>query len=159
MDWDEAAAWARGIRDQNLTLVFTNGCFDLLHLGHIHLLERAASFGDRLIVGLNTDASVRRLKGPQRPLTAERDRARILIALRPVDGVVLFDEDTPLKLIQTLRPAVLVKGGDYRPETVVGRDDVVGWGGRVEIVPTLEGYSTTRLSGAGWKENEGNSPS
>ncbi len=128
------------------TLVFTNGCFDLLHAGHVRVLEAARALGDALVVGVNTDASVRRLgKGPDRPLVDERHRALVVASLEAVDAVVLFHEDTPLRLIEALVPDVLVKGGDYRPEEVVGREVVERAGGRVEIVPLLEGYSTTEL--------------
>jgi len=126
--------------------VFTNGVFDLLHAGHIALLEAARAAGDVLVVGVNTDASVRRLgKGADRPLVAEGERARVLAALAAVDCVVLFDEDTPLALIERLRPAVLVKGADYAPEAIVGAAAVKGWGGRVVRVPLVAGKSTTDL--------------
>jgi D-beta-D-heptose 7-phosphate kinase/D-beta-D-heptose 1-phosphate adenosyltransferase len=127
------------------TIVFTNGCFDLLHVGHITLLEECRRFGSKLVLGLNADASVCRLKGPSRPIVAERERARVMAALAAVDAVVLFEEDTPLELIRALRPDVLVKGGDYTIETVVGHEDVIAAGGRVEIVPTVEGFSTTNI--------------
>jgi len=127
------------------TVVFTNGCFDILHVGHITLLEQCRRFGSKLIVGMNTDASVCTLKGPSRPIVGERERARIMAALAATDAVVLFDEETPLELIRALRPDVLVKGGDYTVESVVGHEDVAGWGGRVEIVPTVKGYSTTNI--------------
>ncbi len=126
-------------------VVFTNGCYDLLHPGHIHLLHQSRNQGDRLVVGLNTDASVQRLKGPTRPILAERDRAAILSALACVDLVVLFDEDTPLQLIRQLKPDVLVKGADYRLEQVVGKDIVESYGGRVFLAPLLNGYSTTGI--------------
>ena len=127
-------------------MAFTNGVFDLLHAGHVALLEAARAAGDALVVGVNSDASVRRLgKGPERPLVAEAERARLLAALAAVDCVVLFDEDTPLTLIQQLRPDVLVKGADYAPEAIVGAKDVEGWGGRVVRVPLVEGKSTTDL--------------
>jgi D-beta-D-heptose 7-phosphate kinase / D-beta-D-heptose 1-phosphate adenosyltransferase len=127
------------------TIVFTNGCFDLLHVGHITLLEDCHRFGSKLVLGLNADASVCRLKGPARPIVGERERARVMAALAAVDAVVLFEEDTPLELIRALRPDVLVKGGDYTVETVVGHEDVIAAGGRVEIVPTVEGFSTTNI--------------
>jgi D-beta-D-heptose 7-phosphate kinase / D-beta-D-heptose 1-phosphate adenosyltransferase len=127
------------------TIVFTNGCFDLLHVGHITLLEDCHRFGSKLVLGLNADASVCRLKGPTRPIVAERERARVMAALASVDAVVLFEEDTPLELIRALKPDVLVKGGDYTIETVVGHEDVIATGGRVEIVPTVEGFSTTNI--------------
>jgi len=126
--------------------VFTNGVFDLLHGGHVALLEAARAAGEALVVGVNSDASVRRLgKGSDRPLVAEGERARLLAALAAVDCVVLFDEDTPLALIERLHPDVLVKGADYRPEAIVGAAEVEGWGGRVVRVPLVEGKSTTDL--------------
>jgi D-beta-D-heptose 7-phosphate kinase/D-beta-D-heptose 1-phosphate adenosyltransferase len=124
-------------------IVFTNGCFDILHVGHITLLEQCREFGDKVIIGLNSDASVRQLKGPARPLVSESERARVLAALGATDAVIIFDQPTPLELIQAVRPDVLVKGGDYSASTIVGADDVVAWGGRVEIVPTVTGASTT----------------
>ncbi len=127
------------------TIVFTNGCFDLLHVGHVTLLEDCHRFGSKLVLGLNSDASVRRLKGPTRPVVSERERARVMAALAAVDAVVLFEEDTPIELIRAVRPDVLVKGGDYSVQTVVGHEDVLATGGRVEIVPTVDGFSTTRL--------------
>ena len=126
-------------------IVFTNGCFDILHIGHIRLLEQARRKGDRLIVGLNSDDSVRRLKGPLRPIVAEQERARVLAALSSVDAVVVFDEDTPLRLIEAIRPDVLVKGGDYTEDTVVGAREVRAWGGRVELIPLVGNVSTSRL--------------
>jgi D-beta-D-heptose 7-phosphate kinase/D-beta-D-heptose 1-phosphate adenosyltransferase len=136
-----AAAWRRiGER-----VVFTNGCFDLIHTGHIELLTFAANEGDRLIVGLNTDASVKRLKGPTRPIQTELDRARIIGALRTVDLVVLFDEPTPLSLIEAIAPDVLVKGADYTEDQVVGGDIVKSHGGRVALFPLLEGRSSTKI--------------
>jgi len=124
-------------------IVFTNGCFDILHVGHITLLEQCREFGDKVIIGLNSDASVRGLKGPTRPLVSESERARVLAALGATDAVIIFDQPNPLELIQAVRPDVLVKGGDYTASTIVGADDVVTWGGRVEIVPTVTGASTT----------------
>jgi len=132
-------------RSSGETIVFTNGCFDLLHVGHITLLEDCHRFGSKLVLGLNSDASVCRLKGPTRPIVSERERARVMAALAAVDAVVLFEEDTPLELIRALKPNVLVKGGDYTIETVVGHEDVIASGGRVEIVPTVEGFSTTNI--------------
>jgi D-beta-D-heptose 7-phosphate kinase/D-beta-D-heptose 1-phosphate adenosyltransferase len=127
-------------------VVFTNGCYDLLHPGHIHLLHQSRDLGDRLIVGLNTDASVRRLKGNTRPIVAEKDRASIISALGCVDLVVLFDEDTPLELIQAIKPDILVKGEDYSLDQVVGRQVVESYGGSVCRVPLLQGYSTTQIA-------------
>jgi D-beta-D-heptose 7-phosphate kinase/D-beta-D-heptose 1-phosphate adenosyltransferase len=127
-------------------VVFTNGVFDLLHTGHVALLEAARAEGDALIVGINRDASARRLgKGPDRPIVPEQERARLVAALAAVDCVVLFDQDTPLELIRTLRPDVLVKGADYTPDTIVGAREVEGWGGRVVRVPLVENKSTTKL--------------
>lgn len=126
-------------------IVFTNGCFDLLHAGHVALLQQAKSKGDRLIVGLNSDDSVSRLKGPDRPIIAARDRARILAALSAVDAIVCFEEDTPLSLIMAIRPDVLVKGGDYCDQEVVGAREVQSWGGSVELIPLVDGHSTTAL--------------
>ena len=126
-------------------IVFTNGCFDILHIGHIRLLEEARRRGDRLIVAVNSDASVRRLKGTSRPIVGEQERARVLAALSSVDAVVLFEEDTPLRLIEAIRPDVLVKGGDYTESEVVGAREVRAWGGRVELIPLVLDASTTRL--------------
>jgi D-beta-D-heptose 7-phosphate kinase/D-beta-D-heptose 1-phosphate adenosyltransferase len=134
-------------RQAGQTVVFTNGCFDLLHLGHVRLLRQAAALGDYLVVGLNSDASVRRLKGPTRPLNPEDARAEVLAALECVDAVTVFDEDTPLALIASILPDVLVKGGDYRPEQVVGRAEVEAAGGRLVLIPLIEGHSTSRLVG------------
>ncbi len=126
-------------------VVFTNGCFDLLHVGHVTYLERARRYGQRLVVGLNTDRSVRALKGPERPLIRADDRARVLAALASVDAVVLFDGDTPLDLILALRPDVLAKGADYREQDVVGAAEVKSWGGRVVLVPLVEDRSTSGI--------------
>lgn len=135
----------RYARPRSLRLVFTNGCFDLLHRGHVEYLAAARSLGDALIVALNTDASVRRLKGASRPLVAEEDRAVVIAALESVDAVVLFNEETPSKLITRLLPDVLVKGGDYERSQVVGGDEVVAAGGEVRIIPFVAGHSTTAL--------------
>ena len=153
LDREEARAWREAQRTAGRTVVFTNGCFDLLHKGHVDLLAQARTFGDVLIVGLNTDASVSRLKGPARPWVSAPDRAAVLGALRAVDAVVLFAEDTPAALIEELLPDVLVKGADYREEDVVGGDAVRAAGGRVELVALTPGRSTTaliqRLEGGG----------
>lgn len=126
-------------------IVFTNGCFDLLHAGHIESLSQAAGFGEILIVGLNSDASVKRLKGEKRPIQSEQNRATLLASLYMVDAVVIFEEDTPLELIKNIMPDVLVKGGDYTPETIVGAKEVMAHGGKVEIIPLVPGLSTTHL--------------
>jgi D-beta-D-heptose 7-phosphate kinase/D-beta-D-heptose 1-phosphate adenosyltransferase len=127
------------------TIVFTNGCFDLLHVGHVKYLQKARQLGDLLVLGLNSDDSIRRLKGPSRPLIGEEERAHILAALACVDYVVVFDEDTPLELIRLLRPHILVKGGDYTPEGVVGKDLVESYGGRVALIDLVDGRSTTNI--------------
>jgi rfaE bifunctional protein nucleotidyltransferase chain/domain len=133
------------LRSQGKRIVFTNGCFDLLHPGHVLYLAEAGAFGDVLVVGLNSDASVRALKGPSRPYLDECARAVILLGLRSVDLVSIFPEPTPLELIRAVGPAILVKGGDYRPEDVVGREVVVAHGGSVRIVPFYSGFSSTSL--------------
>jgi len=139
MTTDAAARW----RQRSGRVVFTNGVFDLLHPGHVDILSAARALGDALVVGVNTDDSVRRLKGPSRPVRNENDRAHVLAALEAVDAVVLFDEDTPLELIRALGPDVLVKGGDYTVDTVVGAQDVMQRGGDVVIIPLTPGHSTT----------------
>ena len=140
MSLDQAVAWRSGVEGR---VVFTNGVFDLLHPGHVDVLRAARTQGDVLVVGLNSDESVRRLKGHERPVRAERDRATILAALEVVDAVTIFAEDTPLELIRALRPDVLVKGGDYSVDTVVGAADVTARGGEVVIIPLTAGHSTT----------------
>lgn len=127
------------------TLVFTNGCFDVLHRGHVEYLHAARALGDALVVGLNSDASVRRLKGPARPVNGVEDRAYVLGGLAAVDAVVVFGEDTPRELIAALLPDVLVKGGDYTPETIVGAEEVRAAGGRVVVAPLVPGRSTTAI--------------
>lgn len=126
-------------------IAFTNGCFDLLHVGHVKYLQKARTFGDLLVLGLNSDASVRRLKGEKRPLIGQSERANILAALDCVDYVVIFDEDTPMHLLEVLRPHVLVKGGDYTPDRVVGKDLLESYGGRIELVEFVDGRSTTNI--------------
>ena len=145
VDLEHAARRAEDIRRAGGRVVFTNGCFDILHQGHAYLMQWARSQGDFLVLGLNTDASVRRGKGPDRPIVSEAERSYMLSLFPFVDLIVLFDEDTPLNLIAALRPSVLVKGGDYTPETVVGREFVESLGGKVAICPRLEGLSTTNI--------------
>jgi len=130
-------------KDNGRRVVFTNGCFDLLHAGHVRLLEQARALGEALVVGLNSDRSVRQLKGDARPLVPEAERAEVLAALAAVDAVTIFDEPTPRELIAALLPDVLVKGGDWGPDQIVGREEVEAAGGRVVVVPYLEGYSTS----------------
>ncbi len=132
-------------RDAGRRIVFTNGCFDILHPGHVKLLQQARSFGDLLVLGLNSDDSVLRLKGTGRPILKLEERVEVLAALRPVDVIAAFDEDDPLALIQLVRPEILVKGGDWAPDQVIGRKEVESWGGRVEIIPLLAGLSTSEL--------------
>lgn len=142
---DAVAARAASWRMTGKRIVFTNGCFDLLHSGHLTLLESAARLGDVLVLAINSDESVRRLKGPERPLVPQGERAALLAALSFVDAVTIFDEDTPLETLQAVRPHVLVKGGDYRPEQIVGRELIEGYGGRVAVVPLVPEKSTTAL--------------
>lgn len=132
---------------RNHRMVFTNGCFDVLHRGHVYYLSTAREMGDRLVVGLNSDASVTRLKGEGRPLNDEQARAEVLAALEFVDHVIIFSEDTPLNLIRTLEPDLLIKGGDYKREEIVGYREVTSRGGEVRIIPLLEGYSTSTIIG------------
>ena len=142
MTWSQAASWRGALSGQ---VVFTNGVFDLLHPGHVDVLVGARRQGDALIVGVNSDASVKRLKGAGRPVRSEAERSYVLSALEAVDAVVVFEQDTPLELIRHLRPDVLVKGGDYTRDTIVGADDVSGWGGRVAVIPLTPGQSTTSI--------------
>ncbi|MCK5574223.1 MAG: D-glycero-beta-D-manno-heptose 1-phosphate adenylyltransferase, partial [Sphingomonadales bacterium] len=139
----QAAEHAERLKVKDLTVGFTNGCFDLLHPGHISLLSQARAACDRLIIGLNSDASVKRLKGDSRPVQSEAARAAVLGALSMVDLVVIFSDDTPIRLIETLRPDVLVKGADYSIDTVVGADIVQGYGGKIVLAQLAEGHSTT----------------
>lgn len=142
MTWEDARAWRDAQRGR---VVFTNGVFDLLHPGHIDVLVGARRQGDALIVGLNSDASVRRLKGPERPVRSEAERSYVLAALAAVDAVVVFEQDTPLELIVHVHPDVLVKGGDYSEESMVGAREVRSWGGDVTVVPLTPGQSTTSI--------------
>jgi D-beta-D-heptose 7-phosphate kinase/D-beta-D-heptose 1-phosphate adenosyltransferase len=148
MSGDASASLAaiRAAHAAGRKIVFTNGCFDLLHAGHVALLEEAAGLGDFLVVGMNSDASVRRLKGWNRPYNSEEDRRAVLAAIRHVDAVVIFDEETPLRLITEIRPDVLVKGADYGEGEIVGADEVRSWGGVVHRVALLAGRSTSGLS-------------
>ena len=142
LSWPEAAAWRAR---QPGRVVFTNGVFDLLHPGHVDVIAAARARGESLVVGVNSDGSVRRLKGPGRPIRSEAERAYVLAAFEAVDVVVLFDQDTPLELVQLLQPDVIVKGGDYSPETIVGADTVRARGGEVVVIPLTPGQSTTSI--------------
>ena len=141
----EIAAYVRAARNGGRRVVFTNGVFDLLHPGHIRYLQQARALGDLLIVGLNSDASVRRNKGPQRPINDEAERGELLEALECVDAVVVFDEDTPAEIIKTVQPDILVKGADWAEDAVVGRETVESRGGTVVRVPLEQGFSTTEI--------------
>jgi D-beta-D-heptose 7-phosphate kinase / D-beta-D-heptose 1-phosphate adenosyltransferase len=142
---DQLSAEVERRRGAGQRIVFTNGCFDLLHPGHVRLLRQAAALGEFLVIGLNSDSSVRRLKGPSRPINPAEARAEVLSALEAVGAITVFDEDTPLELITAIRPEILVKGGDYRPEEVVGRAEVEAAGGRLVLIPLVEGHSTTTM--------------
>lgn len=133
------------LKAEGKRVVFTNGCFDILHLGHLELLDKAREYGDVLIVGINSDASVSKLKGAERPILTSIERGRILAALAVIDYVCVFEEDTPLETIKALRPDVLVKGADWKEAGVVGQREVEGWGGQVVLVSLLEGQSTTGI--------------
>ncbi|MCB0586020.1 MAG: D-glycero-beta-D-manno-heptose 1-phosphate adenylyltransferase [Phaeodactylibacter sp.] len=143
--WEQAKQSVEAWREKGLRTVFTNGCFDLLHYGHIHYLAQARELGDKLVVGLNSDASVRRLKGAGRPINDEPSRQLMLAALECVDLAVTFEQDTPLELITLLLPDILVKGGDYQPGDIVGADVVIARGGEVKALPYIEGYSTSAI--------------
>ncbi len=147
LDRDAAAAWAAGLRAAGQAVVFTNGCFDLLHRGHVDYLQRARGLGDALVVGLNGDASVRRLKGPGRPILPEADRAAVLAALRAVDAVVIFHETTAEALVAAIQPAIYVKGGDWGAEQRIPPEAavVLSYGGRVQYLPYLPGRSTSEI--------------
>ena len=142
---DEAAAFAEGVRSRGGRVVFTNGVFDLLHPGHVRYLQDARALGDALIVAVNSDRSVRAIKGPERPITPEHERAELLLALNPVDAVVIFDEDTPRAIITRIQPDILVKGADWGPNDIVGRDVVEQRGGRVVRIELAPGFSTSAL--------------
>jgi D-beta-D-heptose 7-phosphate kinase/D-beta-D-heptose 1-phosphate adenosyltransferase len=145
VDFKDIGTISNEIRLQGRKIVFTNGCFDIIHSGHTEYLKQSRELGDILIVGLNSDDSVRRLKGEDRPLNKEEDRAEVLQSLKSVDIVVVFTEDTPFNLISEVMPDILVKGGDYKKQDIVGADIVEGHGGRVVVIPFVEGKSTTSL--------------
>lgn len=145
VDRQQAAKIVQQWQTNGDKVVFTNGCFDLVHRGHVEYMAIAANLGQRLVLGLNTDASVKRLKGELRPLVDEQSRAILLAAFEFIDLIVLFDEDTPYELIKTVQPDILVKGSDYKPESIVGYDIVTARGGKVETIDFVEGFSTTKL--------------
>ena len=145
LDPEELAAWAAAQRRRGHSIVFTNGCFDVLHPGHLESLMAAAALGDLLLVAINSDESTRRLKGPGRPILPQEARAALLCALRPVSAVTIFPEPTPLETILCVKPSVLVKGSEYAQADIVGADEVGAWGGRVERVPMRPGWSTSRI--------------
>lgn len=142
MSWQHAREWRQNVHGR---VVFTNGVFDLLHSGHVDVLTAARAMGDALVVGVNGDASVHRLKGPDRPVRSESERAYVIAAIECVDAVVVFEEDTPLKLVMALTPDVIVKGGDYTIDTIVGAREVQGWGGEAVAIPLTPGQSTTSI--------------
>jgi rfaE bifunctional protein nucleotidyltransferase chain/domain len=145
LSWEELKREVERLRDEGKSIAFTNGCFDILHVGHVRYLREARKAGDVLVLALNSDASVRALKGEKRPLVPQTERAEVVASLTSVDYVTLFDETTPLKLIEYLRPDLLVKGGDWKEEQIVGRDAVRSWGGRVVVCAMTEGASTTNI--------------
>jgi len=145
LDRDQLRRWEQAVHAEGRTIAFTNGCFDLLHSGHLASLTQAAESADELVVALNDDASVRQLKGPGRPLLPEADRAALIAALRPVSAVTIFAEPTPLETILQIRPDVLVKGSEYTEEDIVGAPEVKSWGGRVVRVPMVPGWSTSKI--------------
>ena len=145
MSWEKALVWRKNAGKEGNEVVFTNGCFDIIHMGHVKLLQRAKEEGDYLIVGLNSDDSVRKLKGEGRPMKCENERAEVLAGLKCVDCVVIFKEDDPLEIIKCLEPDVLVKGGDWAPENIIGAKEVKVRGGRVRTIQVLPGRSTTDI--------------
>jgi len=145
LNWSEVLSLREKWRRQGKKVVFTNGCFDLLHAGHIYLFKEAKKLGDSLIVAVNSDASLRRLKGPNRPVFPLRERLEILAAIEDIDVLTVFRQATPQKIISLLRPDVLVKGGDWPPNQIVGRQEVEESGGRVVLIPYIKGLSTTEL--------------
>jgi len=144
-DWDNLHKAIENLKRNKKKIVFTNGCFDIIHPGHISYLKKAKSLGDILIIGLNSDSSIKRIKGNKRPIFNEKDRLLIISSFYFVDIVTIFSEDTPYKLINLIKPDILVKGGDWTPENIVGRDIVESYGGKVLNIPYLEGYSTTNI--------------
>lgn len=142
---DQLMAEVKEWKKNKLKIVFTNGCFDILHVGHVDYLEKAKNLGDRLIIGLNTDLSVKKLKGTSRPIVGQGARSRIIASLAFVDAVILFEEETPLELIRVILPDILVKGGDYSIGNIIGSDIVISNGGKVKTINFVDGFSTTQL--------------
>jgi rfaE bifunctional protein nucleotidyltransferase chain/domain len=145
LTWEEAAKQIAHIQGEGKKVVFTNGCFDIVHLGHVDYLEKARNLGDFLVVGINSDRSIADIKGPSRPVVAEISRCRVMASFGFVDAVVVFDQPTPLDLIQTLKPDVLTKGQDYTVSNIVGANFVIGRGGKVETIPLVVGFSTSLI--------------
>jgi len=145
MSWEATQLQIEELQKAGKKVVFTNGCFDIVHLGHVDYLEKARNLGDFLVVGLNTDSSVSRIKGPFRPVCDEKSRSRVMASFGFVDAVVFFDEPTPEQLIETMKPDILTKGKDYEIENIVGADFVMKRGGKVETIPLIEGYSTSSV--------------
>mgnify|MGYP002777343196 CR=1 FL=1 len=145
VNWEEALNKVEEWKSKGQKVVFTNGCFDIVHLGHVDYLEKARSLGDYMVLGLNTDASVSRIKGPLRPIVDQTSRSRVMASLAFVDLVVFFDEETPYELINRLKPDILVKGNDYVAENIIGADVVIKNGGKVETIELVKGYSTTNI--------------
>ena len=143
--WDEASKIVGDWQKENMKVVFTNGCFDILHLGHVDYLEKSRNLGDKMVVGVNSDRSVSDLKGPSRPVSDELSRTRVMASLAFVDLVVIFGEETPFELISKLKPDILVKGSDYLAENIVGADIVIANGGEVKTIDLVEGYSTSNV--------------
>jgi rfaE bifunctional protein nucleotidyltransferase chain/domain len=141
----DLGSWCRNAKEQNKKIVFTNGCFDILHRGHVQYLTQARALGDLLIVGLNADSSVKKLKGNERPIQSQDDRREILLALKAVDAVEVFYEDTPMELIKKVKPDILVKGGDWDVSKIVGREFVESYGGKCQSLPFVPGHSTTHI--------------
>jgi rfaE bifunctional protein nucleotidyltransferase chain/domain len=148
LDRVDLASWANKVHAAGRTIAFTNGCFDIIHRGHLESLKQAAAGADELVVALNSDTSVTSLKGPGRPILPENDRATLIAALRPVSAVTIFDEPTPLEVILQIRPDVLVKGSEYKEEDIVGAREVKSWGGHIFRVPMVEGWSTSQIIAA-----------
>ena len=145
LSWEELKNEVERHRREGSKIVFTNGCFDILHAGHVRYLRQARAVGDVLVLGLNSDSSVQKIKGEKRPIVSQEERAEVVASLKAVDYVTLFEETTPLNLIAFLKPDVLVKGADWREDEVVGRNQILSWGGRVVLIPVVEGASTTNI--------------